>query len=133
MDVGVGSFVFSQGLSSTTSTPSLRRTIRQAIPVVALGMIRVVMVKGVDYPVRLTTQRKMQRRLRDGEVGTYNGIRSTLEFLLYACCDAAPREPTASDTEWSLCAGPHTATRRWYVPSLSVCDFVTLLIMKRGF
>ena len=54
MDVGVGSFVFSQGLASSNPSraPSLRRTIKQCLPVIALGMIRVIMVKGVDYPVR---------------------------------------------------------------------------------
>lgn len=55
MDVGVGSFVFSQGVASSASrapSSSFRRTITRCAPVVALGMIRVIMVKGVDYPVR---------------------------------------------------------------------------------
>ncbi|GHJ87653.1 hypothetical protein NliqN6_4055 [Naganishia liquefaciens] len=56
MDVGVGSFVLSQGLASSASSraPSLRRTVKQCLPVIALGMIRVIMVKGVDYPEHIT-------------------------------------------------------------------------------
>lgn len=54
MDVGVGSFVFSQGLaaSSSTTPAKLGKTLKKCVPVVGLGMIRVIMVKGVDYPVR---------------------------------------------------------------------------------
>lgn len=61
MDLGVGSFVFSLGLVS--ALPLLRSKIRKPfIPqvllsvqksagVIALGIVRVLMVKGVDYPV----------------------------------------------------------------------------------
>jgi len=71
MDLGVGSFVFSLGLvaalpflrqaalprdASASSLASylaaLARTARKTAPLVALGLVRVVMVKGVDYPVR---------------------------------------------------------------------------------
>ncbi|BGO98161.1 Glucosaminyl phosphatidylinositol (GlcN-PI) nositol acylation protein [Rhodotorula toruloides] len=71
MDLGVGSFVFSLGLVSAlpllrshSSTPSAHtrrsyissvfRSTRKCLPLVALGMVRVVMVKGVDYPEHLT-------------------------------------------------------------------------------
>jgi phosphatidylinositol glycan class W len=59
MDVGVGSFVFSLGIISTRNFTSERqsgnsilRSARKAIPILALGMVRVIMVKGVEYPVR---------------------------------------------------------------------------------
>jgi phosphatidylinositol glycan class W len=61
MDLGVGSFVFSLGLIS--ALPLLRSTERtpfftavwssakKSAGVIALGFVRVLMVKGVDYPV----------------------------------------------------------------------------------
>ncbi|BGP22465.1 phosphatidylinositol glycan, class W [Rhodotorula toruloides] len=71
MDLGVGSFVFSLGLVSALpllrsySSPSsahtrcsyfssVFRSIRKCLPLVVLGMVRVVMVKGVDYPEHVT-------------------------------------------------------------------------------
>ncbi|GAA5827187.1 hypothetical protein JCM3770_003025 [Rhodotorula araucariae] len=65
MDLGVGSFVFSLGL--TAALPLLRapdapplaprgyvtavvRSVRKSAPLVALGLVRVAMVKGVEYP-----------------------------------------------------------------------------------
>lgn len=63
MDLGVGSFVFSQGLVSAIpfiSQPyylleptinKLGKTVRKSIPILALGLIRVLLVKGADYPV----------------------------------------------------------------------------------
>lgn len=70
MDLGVGSFVFSLGLvaalpllrgsTSGTAPPaspasyfaSIVRSFRKSLPLIALGGVRVIMVKGVDYPVR---------------------------------------------------------------------------------
>lgn len=68
MDVGVGSFVFSLGLVSARGFPDIRKsgstpvsskpapsawnTLKKSVPVLALGLIRVMMVKGTDYPVR---------------------------------------------------------------------------------
>ena len=61
MDLGVGSFVFSLGLIS--ALPLLRRTdtrkfwpavwqaVKRSAGVLALGFIRILSVKGVDYPV----------------------------------------------------------------------------------
>lgn len=63
MDIGVGSFVFSQGIIS--AGPYLRNLngfrdplhirlygpLKKTVPVLLLGIIRVVMVKGVEYPV----------------------------------------------------------------------------------
>lgn len=58
MDIGVGSFVFSLGIISTKSyhhdmsmSRFLLKNIRKSLPVIALGMVRVIMVKGVEYPV----------------------------------------------------------------------------------
>jgi len=63
MDVGVGSFVFSLGIvssksfSAKNSTPWIKTCIgalRNAAPVLILGFIRLLMVKGVEYPEHLT-------------------------------------------------------------------------------
>ena len=59
MDVGVGSFVFSLGLISPRSLSQttgafytdVYRAIRKSLPILILGLIRVVMVKGAEYPV----------------------------------------------------------------------------------
>jgi len=60
MDMGVGSFVFSLGVVSTKSFSSspgqsrlrkLARSLYKSIPLILLGLVRVVMVKGVEYPV----------------------------------------------------------------------------------
>ncbi|KAL7418513.1 Glucosaminyl phosphatidylinositol (GlcN-PI) nositol acylation protein [Cryptotrichosporon argae] len=61
MDVGVGSFVFSLGLASAQGfrqgnswLGALVKEARSAAPVLALGLIRVVMVKGTEYPEHVT-------------------------------------------------------------------------------
>lgn len=63
MDLGVGSFVFSQGIVSATQlvkdptyltspiAPKLLRVTRKSFPIILLGLIRVLLVKGTDYPV----------------------------------------------------------------------------------
>jgi len=65
MDLGVGSFVFSQGVVSAIpllkdpyhlKAPFLSKIIRvtsKSLPIIALGLIRVLLVKGADYPVSL--------------------------------------------------------------------------------
>ncbi|EIN14635.1 hypothetical protein PUNSTDRAFT_49357 [Punctularia strigosozonata HHB-11173 SS5] len=62
MDIGVGSFVFSQGVVSALPVlknpdhlyayplPKIMASARKVLPILALGLIRVVLVKGVDYP-----------------------------------------------------------------------------------
>lgn len=61
MDVGVGSFVFSLGIVSSKAFVPTRKVkmvrtlataLRRAVPVLVLGFIRLLMVKGVEYPVR---------------------------------------------------------------------------------
>ncbi|KAF8893060.1 GWT1-domain-containing protein [Infundibulicybe gibba] len=62
MDLGVGSFVFSQGVVSSIPLlkdrsylnsplqPKLFSIIRRALPVIFLGLVRVLLVKGTEYP-----------------------------------------------------------------------------------
>ena len=63
MDLGVGSFVFSQGIVSAIqliknpaylTSPVMSKFIRvthKSLPIIVLGLIRVILVKGTDYPV----------------------------------------------------------------------------------
>lgn len=63
MDLGVGSFVFSQGLVSALPMiknpryltepfiPKFAQTLRKCLPVLILGLFRTVSVKGTEYPV----------------------------------------------------------------------------------
>ena len=67
MDMGVGAFVFSQGIVSAiplikaplNSRPPLTSEIASVIvkcaPVLALGLVRVVLVKGTQYPVGIVS------------------------------------------------------------------------------
>ncbi len=69
MDLGVGSFVFSLGIISAgpllpsltsardrfrSSRSLLLSNLKKALPLIALGLVRVIMVKGVDYPEHVT-------------------------------------------------------------------------------
>ena len=63
MDLVVGSFVFSQGVVSAIqiikdpaylTSPVVSKFIRvtrKSLPIIFLGCIRVILVKGTDYPV----------------------------------------------------------------------------------
>lgn len=63
MDIGVGSFVFSQGLVSALPVvkdisflmrpigPKVITSVKKVAPLLVLGFIRLVLVKGADYPV----------------------------------------------------------------------------------
>lgn len=65
MDLGVGSFVFSQGIVSAIPLiknpayltapllPKVATVTRKCLPVLLLGLIRTVSVKGTEYPVSL--------------------------------------------------------------------------------
>ena len=65
MDLGVGSFVFSQGVVSSIpllkdsaylTTPlrlKLISTTKKILPVIFIGVLRVLLVKGTEYPVGL--------------------------------------------------------------------------------
>ncbi|KAJ3494214.1 hypothetical protein NLJ89_g10855 [Agrocybe chaxingu] len=66
MDLGVGSFVFSQGVVSAIPLvkdpyylgspilPKLRSVTMKCLPVIALGVARVLLVKGTEYPEHVT-------------------------------------------------------------------------------
>lgn len=66
MDIGVGSFVFSQGVVSAIPIikdisylqapilPKLKSVSRRMIPIIVLGILRVVLVKGTEYPEHVT-------------------------------------------------------------------------------
>ncbi|KAJ7226804.1 hypothetical protein GGX14DRAFT_555388 [Mycena pura] len=68
MDLGVGSFVFSNGVVSAIPLiknprylqaplfPKLRTVVRKTLPIIALGVIRVLLVKGTDYPEEHETE-----------------------------------------------------------------------------
>lgn len=63
MDLGVGSFIFSQGIVaanplvkdpsylSSSTIPKVARAARKVLPLLALGLARVLFVKGTAYPV----------------------------------------------------------------------------------
>lgn len=63
MDLGVGSFVFSQGVVSALPIlkdptylvaavpPKLITAVKKVLPLLFLGVARVVSVKGTEYPV----------------------------------------------------------------------------------
>ena len=63
MDLGVGSFVFSQGVVSAIPLlknptqliapvlPKITRIARKVSPLFLLGLVRLISVKGTDYPV----------------------------------------------------------------------------------
>lgn len=63
MDLGVGSFVFAQGIVSAIPlvknpahlnaplVPKVVQVIRKALPVLFLGVLRVIVVKSTGYPV----------------------------------------------------------------------------------
>ncbi|KAF7972112.1 hypothetical protein HWV62_18820 [Athelia sp. TMB] len=66
MDLGVGSFVFSQGVVSAIPlirdpayltapfAPKLQTVLRKTAPVIALGLVRVLLVKSTEYPEHAT-------------------------------------------------------------------------------
>jgi phosphatidylinositol glycan class W len=63
MDLGVGSFVFSNGVVSAIPLlkdpthlsapllPKVSAVVRKTLPIIALGAVRVLLVKGTEYPV----------------------------------------------------------------------------------
>lgn len=63
MDIGVGSFVFSQGIVSAIPLvknpayltapllPKVSTVLRKCSPVLLLGLLRMISVKGTEYPV----------------------------------------------------------------------------------
>lgn len=76
MDLGVGSFVFSQGIVSAIplvkdemylrrpTLPKFTSMLRKTFPLMVLGLVRVILVKSTDYPVR-TSMRRVGLRKTD--------------------------------------------------------------------
>lgn len=74
MDLGVGSFVFSQGVVSAIPLlkdpmyllvpprPKVITVAKKVLPVAALGIIRVISVKGTEYPVSPDNHSCLHRR-----------------------------------------------------------------------
>lgn len=69
MDLGVGSFVFSQGVVSAIPLirdpsyltaplkPKLVSVVRKTFPIILLGFVRVILVKSTEYPVSICLRR----------------------------------------------------------------------------
>lgn len=72
MDLGVGSFVFSQGVVSaipiikspdhlsSALKPKVIRVLRKSLPIWVLGFLRLIVVKLSDYPVSQLTKNFLQ-------------------------------------------------------------------------
>jgi hypothetical protein len=94
MDLGVGSFVFSQGLVSAipllkdpshlTSPmgPKIVTVLRKCLPLIFLGIVRILLVKGTEYPVMCIVQSVILVILTV-VLGTRDRIRNALEFFYY--------------------------------------------------
>ncbi len=106
MDIGVGSFVFSQGIVSAIPLvknpthltapllPKLSLTLRKCSPVLLLGLLRTMSVKGTEYPVSDAALSLFV--LREFSSGTCHRIRPSLEFLRHAGVDTHPASSFAS-------------------------------------
>ena len=93
MDLGVGSFVFAQGIVSalpilrntayisSNMGPKLVSVTRKSLPVIALGVARVIAVKGTDYPVCYNV---IWRSNAKWTQGTRHRIWCSLELFHYA-------------------------------------------------
>ena len=96
MDVGVGSFVFSLGIVSIRSFAkaarqeassimyTVSRALRKTSPVLALGVVRVLMVKGSDYPASFSLESLRLILIEFVRVvGACHRVWRSLEFLLH--------------------------------------------------
>ena len=106
MDMGVGSFVFSQGIVSAIPViqfikhpadlrPPLRveilSVLEKSLPVLVLGLLRVVLVKGTQYPVSYPSLLfffELDTLLTMDE-GTCHRIRRPLELLPDPCANTS--------------------------------------------
>lgn len=143
MDLGVGSFVFSMGIVS--ALPLLRspmqrfkplkgqllRDARRSIPLLLLGSIRVIMVKGVEYPEHIseygvhwnffftlallsffgTLCRPLARRFRYSTLGltlsiVHQGILSYSNLGAWAISNSIPRTNLLSQNKEGLTSLP---------------------------
>lgn len=89
MDLGVGSFVYSQGIVSVNSPDKpFSATLKRAGPMLVLGLARLLMVKGTDYPEHVT------------EYGVHWNFFLTMSVLLL-CTDLLQRLGTQR-LNWTL-------------------------------
>jgi len=94
----VGSFVFSNGVVSAIPLikdpshltaplkPKLVTAMRKSLPIVVLGLVRVVLVKGTEYPVCFLCSLICIGRSYESNIdfqGTCFGIWHSLEFLYH--------------------------------------------------
>jgi hypothetical protein len=108
MDLGVGSFVFSQGVVSAipllkdpsylTASVTFKfvSIVRKTLPIILLGIIRVLLVKGTEYPVVpfifIMPLRYSLRKLP----GTRIRVRNPLELFYNSCPVAGATSVVAS-------------------------------------
>ena len=97
MDIGVGSFIFSQGIVSAIPLvkdpaslkqpllPKVLRTARKCAPLLLLGVIRTLSVKGVEYPVCPYMRDSSGHDTQCGALGTPDRVRDALELFLHHC------------------------------------------------
>ena len=98
MDLGVGSFVFSQGIVSAIpilkkpqhlSDPLIPKMItacKKALPLFVLGFVRVLLVKGTEYPVRELDSLPLYvlNQHFGNKTGACHRVWCTLELLHYS-------------------------------------------------
>lgn len=124
MDLGVGSFVFSQGIVSALPLikdpqylkapmlPKIFTTIRKCSPLLLLGVIRTLSVKGTDYPVSVfdNGQRHATGLRPFWHPGASIGIWNSLELLLHSGFDTDfPGPPASFDSLLSHRSFGHTS------------------------
>lgn len=94
MDVGVGSFVFSLGIVSSKAFSATRRgkmlatllgALRRALPVLALGFVRLLMVKGVEYPVSRPAAERQWTAADGRNTSPSTGFTGTFSSLSALC------------------------------------------------
>lgn len=114
MDLGVGSFVFSQGVVSAMPIikfpdhlsaplkPKIVRVLRKSLPIWVLGFLRLIVVKLSDYPVSQLTMNLLPRfyvgksQEHESEYGTHwnffftMGTLPILEAVLHPILPFAP-------------------------------------------
>lgn len=104
--MGVGSFVFSQGVVSAIPilknpayltdpvSPKLVTAIKKVVPLLFLGIVRLIMVKGTEYPVRLLSRLLISFILSPFS-GTRVRVRDPLELLFYSSAPSRVANSTA--------------------------------------
>lgn len=104
--MGVGSFVFSQGVVSAIPilknpayltgpvSPKLVSAIKKVVPLLFLGIVRLIMVKGTEYPVRHHC-RLLISFISSPFSGTRDRVRDPLELLFHSGAPSGVANSTA--------------------------------------